>query len=73
MLQVGSPVDTGQLIRATIVAVPAVGAVEPDFKELAVLTIWPASNAVGLNTLGDSSPYAHSLSVNVFVVRCAKP
>jgi len=30
MLQVGSPVDTGQLIRATIVAVPAVGAVEPD-------------------------------------------
>jgi len=40
---------------------------------VAVPTIWSASNAVGANTSGDSSPYPHSLSVKVLGEMQVKP
>src|SRR5687768_5450670 len=33
---------------------------------------WSTSTCVGLKTAGCSSPYPHSLSVNVLVVKCKK-
>jgi len=36
-------------------------------------TIWSASKSVGSKTLSGSSPYPHSLSVNVFTVKWRKP
>jgi len=34
---------------------------------------WRASSAVGLKTLSGSSPYPHSLSVNVLTVKWMNP
>jgi hypothetical protein len=48
--------------------------ISPDIPaNAAARTIWSASNAVGANTAGLSSPNPHSLSVNVFTVKCRKP